>query len=87
MFNFGRYMSATLLRTASEHSSVVAVVGKGHLQGIKKNWKQPVEMKDLLHVDARSRKPAISAGKILTTVGVAVAGVAIVSGIYLSTKK
>lgn len=44
-------------------------------------------MKDLLHVDARSRKPAISAGKILTTVGVAVVGVAIVSGIYLSTKK
>ncbi|XP_058210662.1 uncharacterized protein LOC131323059 [Rhododendron vialii] len=82
-----QYMSATLLRTASEHSSVVAVVGKGHLQGIKKNWKQPVEMKDLLHVDMHSRKPAISVGKILTTVGVAVAGVAIVSGIYLSTKK
>ncbi|KAI8558303.1 hypothetical protein RHMOL_Rhmol04G0080800 [Rhododendron molle] len=82
-----QYMSATLLITASEHSSVVAVVGKGHLQGIKKNWKHPVEMKDLLHVDTRSRKPAISVWKILTTVGVAVAGVAIVSGIYLSTKK
>lgn len=35
-------MSATLLKIASGHSSVVAVVGKGHLQGIKKHWKQPV---------------------------------------------
>lgn len=39
-----RYMSSKLLRVASEHSSVVAVVGKGHLQGIKKHWKQPVEV-------------------------------------------
>jgi len=35
-------MSSTLLKVASENSSVVAVVGKGHLQGIKKHWKQPV---------------------------------------------
>lgn len=35
-------MSSTLLKVASESSSVVAVVGKGHLQGIKKHWKQPV---------------------------------------------
>jgi pheromone shutdown protein TraB len=35
-------MSSTLLKVASETRSVVAVVGKGHLQGIKKNWKQPV---------------------------------------------
>lgn len=42
-----RYMSSTLLRIASEHSSVVAVVGKGHLQGIKKYWKQPVVVSKL----------------------------------------
>jgi pheromone shutdown protein TraB len=35
-------MSSTLLRIAREHNSVVAVVGKGHLQGINKHWKQPV---------------------------------------------
>ena len=35
-------MSASLLKIASGHSSVVAVVGKGHLQGIKKHWQQPV---------------------------------------------
>lgn len=81
------YMSSTLLRVASEHSSVVAVIGKGHMQGIKKHWKQPVEVKHLLGVDLPSQKPAISAVKILTTLGAAVAGVAIISGIYLSNRK
>ncbi|KAI5389991.1 hypothetical protein KIW84_075346 [Lathyrus oleraceus] len=80
-----QYMSSTLLKVANESRSVVAVVGKGHLQGIKKNWKQPVVMKDLLTVP--SPKPAISAMRVLTSVGVGVAGVAIISGIYLSCKK
>lgn len=40
-------MSSRLLRVASEQSSVVAVVGKGHLQGIKKHWKQPVEVSEI----------------------------------------
>ena len=39
-------MSSKLLRVASEHSSVVAVVGRGHLAGIKKHWKQPLEVND-----------------------------------------
>ncbi|KAG5551768.1 hypothetical protein RHGRI_009998 [Rhododendron griersonianum] len=82
-----QYMSAELLKVAGKYSSVVAVVGKGHLQGIKKYWKQPIELEQLLHVDTPSRRPAISAVKLLTTVGVAFAGVAIISGIYLSTKK
>ncbi|KAK7263546.1 hypothetical protein RJT34_31138 [Clitoria ternatea] len=80
-----QYMSSTLLRVARENSLVVAVVGKGHLQGIKKHWKQPVVMKDLMTVP--STKPTVSAIRILTSVGVAVAGVAIVSGVYLSCKK
>ncbi|ESW04564.1 hypothetical protein PHAVU_011G106000 [Phaseolus vulgaris] len=80
-----QYMSSTLLKVASENSSVVAVVGKGHLQGIKKHWKQPVVMKDLMTIP--SVEPAISAIRIVTSVGVAVAGVAIISGIYLSCKK
>ncbi|KAK2379908.1 TraB family protein [Trifolium repens] len=80
-----QYMSSTLLKVASETRSVVAVVGKGHLQGIKKNWKQPVLMNDLLTVP--SPKPGISAMRVFTSVGVGVAGVAIISGIYLSCKK
>ncbi|RWR84370.1 traB domain-containing-like protein [Cinnamomum micranthum f. kanehirae] len=78
------YMSSTLLKVASEHSSVVAVVGKGHLLGIKKHWKQPIEVKGLLDVPVASS--GVSAIKILASVGVAVAGVAIISGMYLSSK-
>ncbi|CAI9099367.1 OLC1v1036174C1 [Oldenlandia corymbosa var. corymbosa] len=80
-----KYMSSTLLRVASKHSSVVAVVGKGHIPGIKKYWKQPVEVNELLTIP--TRKSLASMGRILTTVGVTVAGAAIVSGVYLSIKK
>ncbi|XP_028785645.1 traB domain-containing protein-like [Neltuma alba] len=80
-----QYMSSTLLKVASESSSVVAVVGKGHLPGIKKHWKEPIMVRDLLTIP--SAKPATSAVTIITSVGVAVAGVAIISGIYLSSKK
>ncbi|XP_031251315.1 traB domain-containing protein-like isoform X2 [Pistacia vera] len=80
-----KYMSSTLLRVASEHNSVVAVVGRGHLQGIKKHWKQPVSTNDLMAIP--TQKPALSATKILTTLGVAGAGAAIISGIYLKFKK
>ncbi|KAL3322746.1 hypothetical protein AABB24_040040, partial [Solanum stoloniferum] len=80
-----QFMSSMLLKVAREHSSVVAVVGKGHLPGIKKNWKQPIEVKELLSIP--SPKPLISVAKIVTTLGVAVAGVAIISGIYVSSKK
>ncbi|XP_024444734.1 uncharacterized protein LOC18106991 isoform X3 [Populus trichocarpa] len=80
-----QYMSSTLLRIAKEHNSVVAVVGKGHLQGIKRHWEQHIELKDLMELP--SQKSAVSAWKVLASLGVAVAGVAIVSGIYLSRKK
>ncbi|KAH6764726.1 hypothetical protein C2S51_015975 [Perilla frutescens var. frutescens] len=43
-----QYMSAKLLRVAREHNSVVAVVGRAHLPGIQKNWKQPVDVEQLL---------------------------------------
>ncbi|KAJ8763724.1 hypothetical protein K2173_003506 [Erythroxylum novogranatense] len=80
-----QYMSSQLLRVAIEHNSVVAVVGKGHLQGIKKHWKQPVVMKDLLEIP--SQKPGVSVIKVLTSLSAAVAGVAIISGICLAYKK
>ncbi|CAN0896985.1 TraB domain-containing protein [Linum grandiflorum] len=80
-----QYMSSMLHRYASEHSSVVAVVGRGHLRGIQKHWEQPVSMDDLMEVP--KPKAAVSVLKIITSLGVAAAGVAIVSGIYLSRKK
>ncbi|CAF1758801.1 BnaC09g30500D [Brassica napus] len=39
-----KYMACMLSRVASEHSSIVAVVGRGHLQGIIKNWNQPIKI-------------------------------------------
>ncbi|OAY64863.1 Uncharacterized protein ACMD2_13949 [Ananas comosus] len=79
------YMSSKLLKVASEHSSVVAVVGKGHLPGIKKYWKQPIKAKDLLEIPTRSS--GISRTKILTSLGVAVTGSAIASGLYFWGRK
>ncbi|KAK7312726.1 hypothetical protein VNO77_36815 [Canavalia gladiata] len=78
------YMSAKLIKVASVSSSVVAVVGKGHLRGVKRLWKQPVVVEDLLSLP--SPKPAISAKRIFTSVRVAAAGVVIISGMYLSCK-
>ncbi|XP_073155709.1 uncharacterized protein [Henckelia pumila] len=80
-----KFMSASLLSVASEHNSVVAVVGKGHLPGISKNWKQPVEVKQLLNMPSQNH--GVHLLKMATAVGVAVAGVAIISGLYLSSKK
>uniref|UniRef100_A0A0D6QV94 TraB family protein n=1 Tax=Araucaria cunninghamii TaxID=56994 RepID=A0A0D6QV94_ARACU len=77
------YMSSTLLKVASEHNSVVGVVGKGHLAGIKKNWKQPVSVSSLLEVPVVKS----SSGKLWTAVALAFGGVAIFSGLYLMGKK
>ncbi|XP_042483164.1 traB domain-containing protein-like [Macadamia integrifolia] len=84
IFERDLYMSSTLLRVASEHASVVAVVGKGHLQGIKRHWKQPIDVKGLLEIPAR--RPTVSAMKILKSLGVVVVGAAIISGFYLAGK-
>ncbi|KAH6783166.1 hypothetical protein C2S52_008125 [Perilla frutescens var. hirtella] len=72
-----QYMSATLLRVAREHNSVVAIVGRAHLVGIQKNWKQPVDLKKLLSMP--SEKKRIPVGNILFYVG---ATVCIISAIY-----
>lgn len=80
-----QYMSASILKVAREHNSVVAVVGKGHLPGIQKNWKQPIDVKQLLNMPTEKKR--IRVGKILSSIGATVAGVAIISGIYLSIKK
>jgi pheromone shutdown protein TraB len=47
-----RYMSHTLLTVARKSRTVVAVVGERHLEGMKKNWKQPIEVGEnsVIHV-------------------------------------
>lgn len=78
------YMSSKLLKVAREHSSVVAVVGKGHVAGIKKNWQQPIQLTSLLELPSAKQGP--SKVKILASIG-ALSGVIIASGIYLWGKK
>ncbi|TVU20052.1 hypothetical protein EJB05_36239, partial [Eragrostis curvula] len=78
------YMSSKLLMVAREHSSVVAVVGKGHVAGIKKNWQQPIELEGLL--ESPDANKGASKVKILASVGV-LSGVIVASGIYLWGKK
>ncbi|KAJ0240216.1 TraB family protein [Hirschfeldia incana] len=79
-----KYMACMLSRVASEHGSVVAVVGRGHLQGIKKNWDQPINMKDLLEIPAN--KSVFTVKNVLKSLAILVAGVAIVSRIYLASR-
>ncbi|XP_002441332.2 traB domain-containing protein [Sorghum bicolor] len=78
------YMSSMLLKSAREYSSVVAVVGKGHVAGIKKNWQQPIQVKCLLELPDANQGP--SKLKILASIG-ALSGVIIASGIYIWGRK
>jgi len=77
-------MSSKLLKAAREHSSIVAVVGKGHVSGIKKNWQQPIQVKDLLELPVANE--GASKLKILASIG-ALSGVIIASGIYIWGRK
>uniref|UniRef100_A0A7N0SXA5 TraB domain-containing protein n=1 Tax=Kalanchoe fedtschenkoi TaxID=63787 RepID=A0A7N0SXA5_KALFE len=80
-----QYMSSTLLRVAKESGSVVAVVGKGHLRGIKEHWQQPIDLAKLMEMP--SHKPRITVKRIIGTLGAGVAAGAIVGGLFLSRKK
>ncbi|CAN8247702.1 unnamed protein product [Cochlearia groenlandica] len=80
-----KYMACMLKRVACDHSSVVAVVGRGHLQGIKKNWNQPIKMKELLEIPRN--ESVFTVKNILKSMVFVVAGTAIVSGIYLARLK
>ncbi|KAL8166560.1 hypothetical protein V2J09_008059 [Rumex salicifolius] len=65
----------TLMETLVEerdhsHHSVVAVVGKGHLQGIKKYWLQPNEVDKLMEIPSNSAASSVT--KIFKSVGVAI---------------
>ncbi|XP_011627595.1 traB domain-containing protein isoform X2 [Amborella trichopoda] len=85
VFERDLYMSSTLNKVASEHASVVAVVGKGHVLGIKKNWGQPVPLKTLLEVPAK--RSSWLTMKAWTALGVSLTGAAVLSAYCLSCKR
>ncbi|WZZ83995.1 hypothetical protein YC2023_104567 [Brassica napus] len=80
-----QYMASSLLKVASEHNSVVAVVGRAHVNGIKKNWKQPVSIEDLMEIPGDGSMFTVK--RIVSLVGIAVAGTAIVTGIVLAGRR
>ncbi|CAH8368111.1 unnamed protein product [Eruca vesicaria subsp. sativa] len=80
-----QYMASSLLRVASEHNSVVAVIGRGHINGIKKNWKQPITMKDLMEIP--SDESVFTVKRIVSSMAIAITGTAIVTGILLSRRR
>ncbi|CDY10036.1 BnaC08g44150D [Brassica napus] len=80
-----QFMASSLLRVASEYNSVVAVVGRAHVNGIKKNWKQPVSIEDLMEIPGDGSMFTVK--RIVSLVGIAVAGTAIVTGIVLAGRR
>ncbi|XP_048638395.1 uncharacterized protein LOC106349903 [Brassica napus] len=69
-----QYMSCALLSVASKQRSVVAVVGKAHVNGIKKNWKQPISVKDLTEIP----EPVFTVKRVVSSAAIAFAGRAII---------
>ncbi|EOA28997.1 hypothetical protein CARUB_v10025250mg [Capsella rubella] len=76
------YMSYSLLQVASEHRRVVAVVGRGHLEGIKKKWNQLITIEELMGSPINDSTYTMK--NVLRYLVVVVAGVAIIAGIYLT---
>ena len=68
------YMSHSLLEVAKRNNCVVAVVGKGHLPGIKKHWQQDISVAPLLQVP--SSKHTIM--KLCISVSVVMVGVSMI---------
>ncbi|CAM6128646.1 unnamed protein product [Calypogeia fissa] len=80
------YMAAALRGIAGTTSSVVAVVGKGHVPGISENWEADISVEELLTVPTKKpswfSKPALR----WSAIAVAVGGLAIYFGVYYNQK-
>ncbi|XP_018487347.1 uncharacterized protein LOC108857824 [Raphanus sativus] len=80
-----RYMATALLDVASKYKSVVAVVGRAHVNGIKENWKKTASIEDLMEIP--SDGSVFTVTRIVSSVAIAVAGTAIVAGIVLARRR
>ncbi|MED6169414.1 hypothetical protein PIB30_021216 [Stylosanthes scabra] len=72
------FMAKGILNVAKESSCVVVVVGMGHLEGIKKHLQHQRQLDELSVNDLSTIPPPKHAAKIIISVGVLMAGVAIV---------
>ncbi|XP_047966229.1 traB domain-containing protein-like isoform X2 [Salvia hispanica] len=78
-----QYMSTKLLEVAVQHESVVAVVGMGHVLGIKKYWnrKHPIDVEQLLSIPEQP----ITVGSVLGFIGGIL--VIILDAIHINVKR
>ncbi|GLJ19136.1 hypothetical protein SUGI_0343670 [Cryptomeria japonica] len=67
------YMASRLFEVAKECKSVVAVVGKGHVEGIEKNWKKPIAIESLMEVKAATCSSDLKLWTILAFAAVEIA--------------
>ncbi|KAL4347778.1 hypothetical protein GQ457_17G023620 [Hibiscus cannabinus] len=78
-----QYMSCTLLAVAGEHTSVVAVVGMGHLPGIQKYWKQPVPINELMTIPPQKPTSAAFAIAIAIAFGIGIASAFAIAFVFV----
>ncbi|MED6161146.1 hypothetical protein PIB30_057983 [Stylosanthes scabra] len=72
------FMAKGILNVAKNRSCVVAVVGMAHLDGIKKHFQHQQKLDDLSVDDLLTVPPPKHTAKIITCIGVFMAGVAII---------
>lgn len=76
------YMVESLRTVARQYSSVVAVVGRGHLSGIANHWKEDINVDKLLALPAKN---PVSRMWLWGTVALGVGG--IVAGVHLLRRR
>ncbi|CAM6008063.1 unnamed protein product [Sphagnum balticum] len=73
-----QYMVASLRSVARQSTSVVAVVGRGHLAGIAANWEQDIPVESLLTVPKRKPRQL----GLWSAAALAIGGLAFVAGVH-----
>ena len=71
-----KYMSSILKSLAQKHPVTIAVVGKGHVQGIKKYWNEDIDIEALKLLPEKRAIPQLRL--IYVSVGVGIAALACV---------
>ncbi len=71
-----QYMVHVMRRLSSRSKTVVAVVGAGHLQGIRDNWEREIDVEEICCIPPKRRSwrwgriLLLTAGGALITIGV-----------------
>jgi len=72
-----QYMTFVMQNMAGKATKVVAVVGAGHLEGIKKHWESEIDIKTIMKIPPKKKR--LRKGVLL--LGFAATGVAVMFGV------